>query len=72
MWIAIFNFFGGYNIVCMPVHRGRDSIGAFYQWGRQKKYYYRAGNERSRLLALKKAEKQARAIYSSGYRPKMK
>lgn len=54
----------------MPIKRGTDSKGTYYQWGSQKKYYYTPGNERSRKLAHAKAEKQARAIYSTGYRPK--
>ena len=48
----------------MPIHRGSN----FYQWGNQTKYYYTPGNKKSRESALKKAQKQARAIYSSGYR----
>lgn len=54
----------------MPVRRGTDSKGSFYQWGSQKKYYYTVGNKKSREKAKIKAEKQAKAIYSSGYRNK--
>jgi hypothetical protein len=54
----------------MPIHRGSDSKGCFYQWGYStgKKYYYTAGNARSRELAKKKAIKQGIAIYASGWR----
>lgn len=52
----------------MPVHRGQDEKGPYYQWGSQKKYYYVANNKASRERAKAKAEKQARAIYASGYR----
>lgn len=55
----------------MPVHRGQDSIGAYFQWGQHgKRYYYIAGNARSRQIARNKATKQAIAIYSSGYKGK--
>ena len=29
----------------MPIHRGRDSNGPYYQWGTQKKYYYKSGDK---------------------------
>lgn len=49
----------------MPIHRGHDSKGSFYQWRQQKKYYYISGNKKSREQAKKKARKQAIAIYAS-------
>ncbi len=53
----------------MPVHRGQDSKGCYYQWGgRGKKYYYTAGNVNSRENAKKKAGLQGRAAYAHGYR----
>jgi len=52
----------------MPIHRGQDSKGPFYQWGHQKKYYYKSGDTKSRNKALDKAKKQMVAIYASGYR----
>ncbi len=52
----------------MPIHRGKDSKGYFYQWGYRKKYYYIPKNIRSRLLALNKAKRQARAIIISQFR----
>lgn len=56
-----------YNIN-MPIHRGIDKNGTYYQWGTQKKYYYEPGNKKSRNIAYRKALKQAQAIYSSGYK----
>jgi len=52
----------------MPIRRGQDSKGAFYQWGHAKKYYYTPGNVVSREKAYRKAVKQAQAIYAHGYR----
>ena len=49
----------------MPVIRGSDSNGPYYQYGGQKKYYYVAGNKRSRDLAYTKAVKQGQAIHIS-------
>lgn len=53
----------------MPIHRGNDENGAFYQWGKSgKKYYYQPGNAKSRGDAIKRARRQAAAIFASGYR----
>jgi len=41
--------------------QGKDSKGTFYQWGNQKKYYYKSGDKKSREKAKEKAYKQARA-----------
>lgn len=46
----------------MPVHRGIDSIGSFYQYGNQKKYYYIPGDRRSRYKANRNAKRQGQAI----------
>ena len=54
----------------MPIHRGTDSKGPYYQWGTRKKYYYKSGNQKSREIAKKKAHAQAVAIYASGWREK--
>jgi hypothetical protein len=51
----------------MPIHRGIQQGRPFYQWGNKTKYFYIAGNKISRENAKKCAEKQARAIYASGY-----
>ena len=52
----------------MPIHRGQNSKGPYYQWGSQKKYYYKSGDKKSRLNAMEKAKKQMVAIYASGYK----
>lgn len=53
----------------MPVNRGRDTKGTFYRWGKTgKKYYYKTGDKASRDGAKSKANRQAKAIYASGYR----
>jgi hypothetical protein len=50
----------------MPVRRGKDKDGAYYQWGESgKKYRYETRNERSRQAAKKKAEKQGQAVKAS-------
>jgi hypothetical protein len=51
----------------MPVKRGKDSKGSYYQWGSQKKYYYTVGNKQARARAKNKAEKQGQAIRAAGY-----
>jgi len=52
----------------MPIHRGHDNGGNYYQWGNEKKYYYKNDNDRE--IAYHKATKQAQAIYASGYKGK--
>lgn len=52
----------------MPVRRGKDSNGPYYQWGSQKKYYYTSNDKESREKAKEKAQRQGRAAYASGYR----
>ena len=65
------NIYMSLNKENMPIHRGRDSKGPYYQWGNSgKKYYYISGNKKSRENALSKAERQRSAIYSSGWREK--
>lgn len=56
----------------MPVYRGKDSKGSFYQWGRDRpghhrwtRYYYRTRNERSRLRAKRAATRQGLAALAS-------
>jgi len=52
----------------MPVHRGKDSKGPYYQWGGSgQKYHYTAGNKRSRDTAKEKATKQGQAAHARGY-----
>lgn len=53
----------------MPVRRGQDSKGPYYQWGNSgKKYYYKPGDKESRNRAKSMAEKQGKAAYASGYK----
>ena len=55
----------------MPIHRGRDRNGSYYQYGNHgKRYYYKSNNQEARKNAKQKAIRQAIAIYSSGYREK--
>ena len=50
----------------MPVQRGKDKDGAYYQWGESgKKYRYETGDEKSREAAKKKAAKQGQAVKAS-------
>jgi hypothetical protein len=51
----------------MPVRRGKDSRGCYYQWGSQTRYYYTAGNKASRTRAKNKAEAQGIAIRATGW-----
>lgn len=53
----------------MPVHRGKDSDGPYYQWGDSgRKYHYEAGKKQSREAAKRKATKQGQAARASGYK----
>ena len=53
----------------MPTKLGKDKKGCFARWGKSgKKYYYKCGDAKARERAKKKADKQGRAAYSSGYR----
>jgi len=53
----------------MPVHRGQDSKGPYYQWGNHgKKYYYILNNRTSRERSKQKANLQGRAAYAHGYK----
>lgn len=46
----------------MPVRRGRDSEGPFYQWGETgRRYRYTPGDEEGRRRAKRRAEAQGRA-----------
>jgi hypothetical protein len=47
----------------MPVHRGRDAAGPYYQWGASgAKYRYAAGDAASRARAKALAARQGRAV----------
>jgi hypothetical protein len=53
----------------MPVHRGSDAKGPFYQWGGQgRKYRYVAGDAGSRTRAKHAAARQGQAAHAHGYR----
>ena len=52
----------------MPVTTSKDSKGCFAQWGSQKKYYYKCGDNAARERAKLRASKQGSAAYASGYR----
>jgi len=55
----------------MPIHRGKDNKGNYFQWGEHgAKYYYNYMNDSSVINAYAKAKRQMRAIYSNGYRGK--
>ena len=57
-----------FKIEIMPAKPGKDKKGCFYQWGSQAKYYYKCGDKKARARAKAKAEKQGRAIRSTGWR----
>jgi len=46
----------------MPVKEGKDSQGCYYQWGNQRKYYYKCGDAKAAQRARVKAERQGRVI----------
>jgi hypothetical protein len=53
----------------MPVHRGRDREGPYYQWGDSgRRYHYTAGDRRSRARAKDQATRQGQAAHARGYR----
>jgi len=52
----------------MPVKKGKDKKGCYYEYGSKKKYHFKCGNKSSANRAKKKAKRQARAIHSSGYK----
>lgn len=52
----------------MPIRTGKDKKGCWAKWGKTgKKYYYKCGNKIAKARALKKAEAQRTAIFSSGW-----
>jgi hypothetical protein len=53
----------------MPVRRGRDRKGPYYQWGDSgKRYRYTAGDAGSRDRAKRQATRQGQAAHAHGYR----
>lgn len=52
----------------MPVRRGRDSKGPYYQWGEHgKRYRYEPGDRDGREKAKRAAAKQGQAAHARGY-----
>jgi hypothetical protein len=52
----------------VPVKRGRDKDGPYYQWGDSgKKYRYSAGDKAGRERAKQRATKQGQAAHAGGY-----
>jgi hypothetical protein len=46
----------------MPVHKGKDKKGEFFQWGSAKKYYFNPRSPISIRRAYRQAKKQGIAI----------
>lgn len=46
----------------MPVRRGKDTRGHYFQWGEGKKYYFDPDNLRSAARARNRASKQGQAV----------
>lgn len=53
----------------MPVKEGKDSKGCYYQYGEQKKYYYKCGDSKAGQAARRKAELQGRVIEQQWSQP---
>jgi len=51
----------------MPVDKGVNQEGHYYQWGDSGTYYYDPSDEESKKEAKRKAEEQGRAIRAAGY-----
>lgn len=52
----------------MPVKRGQDKDGPYYQWGDSgKKYHYAPGDKQARERAKQQANKQGQAAHARGY-----
>ena len=52
----------------MPIKQGKDVKGYYYRWGNHgKKYYFRRGDERSKLQSYIRAWKQSEAAHANGY-----
>jgi len=55
----------------MPKIHGKDKGGCWVKWGKSgKKYHYKCGSKQPKKTAEKRADKQASAIYASGYKGK--
>lgn len=51
----------------MPIRRGIDSNGSFYQYGHQHKYYYNPHSNISKDQAYNNAVRQAQAIHAHAH-----
>lgn len=55
----------------MPVHKGKDKDGPFFQWGNSgKKYHFTKDNSSAEVAAHAKAQRQGVAAYANGYKGK--
>ena len=52
----------------MPVKISKDKKGCFAQWGDQKKYYFKCGDEKAKQRAVNRVREQERVIRASGYK----
>jgi len=52
----------------MPVRKGKDQKGCYYRYGSQKKYHFKCGSKSGASRAKRKAEKQGKAIRSTGWK----
>lgn len=51
----------------MPIHKGKDTKGHFWQWGQSgKKYYFDPKSKESQARAKAQATAQGVAIHASG------
>lgn len=57
----------------MPIHRGKDGIGDYFQYGETGvKYHYNRYRHISKILAYQNALMQSKAIHASQNRRKKK
>lgn len=56
----------------MPIHRGKDQQGSYFEWGYShgKKYYYTEGDPESAEMAKRLAQRQSAAAHAHGYKGK--
>lgn len=54
----------------MPLHKGKDTKGSFWEFGKQKKYHFKQSNKKSELTAKKHAIAQGLAILFSQHKQK--
>ena len=52
----------------MPIHKGKDKEGHYYQYGGQRKYYYNPINPKEERRAKKRATRQGQAINISKHK----